>query len=177
MHDVNQNSCQRWWWRRNGHAICLKCFPKINILFSLQIAQKEERKSLHLKARTLAPTLNGLTKGINQNCLVPIASNKNGWLSNKNLVTNLISATNVVLPKYELLAQRTLWKWGQSLHKKWAKKLNSAPRRTTKRQPNQTFARFNHKPHRNPMNKKKFKRKKMIRIVLMMWMSSREGKI
>jgi hypothetical protein len=27
------------------------------------------------------------------------------------------------------------------------------------------------------MNKKKFKRKKMIRIVLMMWMSSREGKI
>jgi hypothetical protein len=46
--------------------------------------------------------------------------------------------------------------------------LNSAPRRTTKRQPNQTFARLKHKPHRNPMKKKNSKEKKMIKIVLMM---------
>jgi hypothetical protein len=42
------------------------CFPTIDILFSLQIAQKVERKSPHLKARTLAPTLNGPRKGVNQ---------------------------------------------------------------------------------------------------------------
>ncbi len=65
MHNVNQKSCQRWWWRRNGHAICLKFFPIVDIFLILQIAQKEEHKSPHLKAITLAPTLNGPRKVVN----------------------------------------------------------------------------------------------------------------
>jgi hypothetical protein len=37
--------------------------------------------------------------------------------------------------------------------------LNSAPRRKTKRQPNQTLARLDHKPHKNLVQNKNFKRK------------------
>jgi hypothetical protein len=38
--NVNQEPCQKWCWRRNGYAIFLKCFPKIDLLLFLQIAQK-----------------------------------------------------------------------------------------------------------------------------------------
>jgi len=32
VHGANQKPCQRWLWRKNGCAICLKCFSKINLI-------------------------------------------------------------------------------------------------------------------------------------------------
>ncbi len=68
-----------------GHAISLKYFHESDLCFFLPTNQKGDTHATSLKGKTFHANFRCAWKGRGLELFTPIASNKNGWESNKNL--------------------------------------------------------------------------------------------